>query len=303
MNNLLKKTQILQFIIIISFYLISNLSENENDKILEKDSEYYIFLVNIVKYNNIIKPYLNNLSDNNIDNNIFLENNDYFYIFHNKYNIFAYFFKEKNSDQHQIYFNGINSILDVKTIINILINNFTFENIEDLLHKNGKLYNIVENKIELMNEHDNISILNVFDILSNIIYNINNINKINLKINGYSLGGPISQVFVYIILEKYKEKINIEVCNIESWFACNKISYDSFKEMLKFSNIYNKKSILYFFNIFFQKYNKPDLYIDNDCINDNNINKYISKRFPKGIIKYIKNYHLLSNILDQKSEI
>jgi len=93
MNNLFKKTQILQFIIVISFYLLSNLSENENDKILERDSEYYIYLVNIVKYNNIIKPYLNNLTDNNVDNNIFLQNNDYFYFFHNQYNIFAYFFK------------------------------------------------------------------------------------------------------------------------------------------------------------------------------------------------------------------
>lgn len=299
MNNLFKKVQILQFIIIISFYLLSNLSENENDKILEKDSDYYIYLINIVKYNNIIKPYLNNLTDNNIDHNIFLKNNDYFYFFHNQYNVFAYFFKEKNNDQHQIYFNGINNIFDIKTIINILINNFTFENIEDILHKNGKLYNIVENKIELMNEHDNISILNVFDILSNIIYNVNT-SKINLKINGYSLGGPISQVFVYLILDKYKEKINIEVCNIESWFAGDKMSFNSFKNMLKFSNIYNKKSILYFFNIIFQKYNKVDFYIDNSCINDNNIEKYISRAFPKGIIKYIKNYHLLSNILKEE---
>jgi hypothetical protein len=298
MNNLFKKVQILQFIIVISFYLLSNLSENKDDKILEKDSECYIYLVNIVKYNNIIKPYLNNLTDNNIDNNIFLENNDYFYFFHNQYNVFAYFFKEKNSDTHQIYFNGINNIFDIKTIINILINNFTFENIEDILHKNGKLYNIIENKIEFMNENNNISILNVFDILSNIIYNIDN-SKVNLKINGYSLGGPISQVFVYLILEKYKDKINIEVCNIESWFAGDKKSFDIFKNMLKFSNIYNKKSILYFFNIIFQKYNKADFYIDNSCINDNNIDKYISRVFPKGIIKYIKNYHLLSNILKE----
>jgi len=299
MHNLLKKTQILQFIIIISFYLISNLSENENEKILEKDSEYYVFLINIVKYNNIIKPFLNNLSDNNVDSDVFLKNNDYFYIFHNDYNIFTYFFKEKNSNQHQIYFNGINSIYDIKTIINILINNFTFENIEDILHKNGKLYNINENKIELINDNNNLSILKVFDILTDIIYKDTTDDIINLKINGYSLGGPISQVFVYLILEKYKEKINIEVCNIESWFAGDQISYNTFKNMLKFSNIYNKKSILYFFNLFFQKYNEVEFYIDNSCISDNNINKYISRKFPKGIIKYIKNYHLLSNILKE----
>ena len=43
-----------------------------------------------------------------INNNQLVKNNDYFYIFYNKYNIYVYFFKEKDSDCHNIYFNGLN---------------------------------------------------------------------------------------------------------------------------------------------------------------------------------------------------
>jgi hypothetical protein len=311
MSNLLKKAQILQFIIIISFFIISNITKDE--VILDKNSEYYNFLINIVKYNNILKSY--NKDSNNVSKNdllIFSEKNEYFYYFHNNHNIFAYFFKEKESNVHEIYFNGINNINDIKTVINILINNFTFDSIKDILHKPGNFFIINNGIIEQMNDSGLLTIFDVFNIFYESIYientsnasnasnSSNASNKVNLKINGYSLGGPISQIFVYLLYDIYKDnfknKFNLTVYNIESWFACNSEKYDEFINMSNLKNIYNKRSILFFFNKFFQRYNKIDYFIENTDITDNNMDIYLNNILPKGIIKYIKNYHLLSKI-------
>jgi hypothetical protein len=364
MNNLLKKAQIIQFIIIISFIILSNL--NNDEKILDKNTEYYDFLVNIVKYNKIIKEYL---KDQNIPEslNIILDNNEYFYFFYNKNNVLTYFFKEKNSNEHSIYFCGIDNLNDIKTIVTILLNNYSFENIEKILHKDGTLYKIIDNKIEKVNENIN-NIYNIFDYFVDNFYNkednneqinneckqinkecelineqinnecelineqinkecelineqinnesklINNecelineqINKecelnnkhINLKVNGYSLGGPFSQVFAYNIIQKYSDRLNITIFNIESWFGGNKELYDKLTENIEIFNTYNNKSILYFFNILFQKYFKSDYIIKNNVknINEDNIDNYVCEKFPHGIVKYIKNNHLLSHI-------
>jgi hypothetical protein len=271
---------------------------SKDEQLLDKSSEYHKFLNNIIEYNNILKIHNNNLKTIVKDDLLIFSNlNEYFYFFQNDFNINAYFFKEKNSDEHQIYFNGINNFNDIKTIINILINNFNYENIEELIHKEGDFY-MIQDTIEKLNDDLKISVLDVFDILFKNIYKLDMKNdKINLKINGYSLGGPISQVFVYILNDKYKDILNISVYNIESWFACNKENYDEFFKNYNLINIYNKKSILYFYNIIFQKYNKVSYFIENTTHKYDNVDIYIENIFPKGIIEYIKNYHLLPKIL------
>ena len=334
MNKLLKKVQIIQFIIIISFIILSNL--NNDEKILDKNTEYYDFLVNIVKYNKIINEYLKDQNKNIPESlNIILDNNEYFYFFCNKNNVLTYFFKEKNSSEHSIYFCGIDNLNDIKTIVTILLNNYSFENIEKILNENGSFYQIIDNKIEKVNENIN-NIYNIFDYFIDNIYNVevnnefrlindeykftnedvnddcrlNNIevndeyklinnecklnNKlVNLKVNGYSLGGPFSQVFAYNIIKKYSDKINITMFNIESWFGGNKELYDKLTENIEIFNTYNNKSVLYFFNILFQKYFKSDFIIKTNQEDDDN---YVCKKFPYGIVKYIKNNHLLSHI-------
>lgn len=290
MNNLLGKVQILQFIIIISFTILSNISTNKN--ILDKKSQYYQFLLNIIEYDKIIKPPIKKKSFLNIEYDIFLEKNEYFYFFYNKNNILTYFLKEKNSDRHVIYFNGFNNIRDIKTIINIVINKFTFDNIKNILDRKGNLYKIVNNYFE--EENNDISSLNIFDFLYNEVYNVENSNeKIKLKIIGFSMGGPISQAYVNLLLDKYKDALDIEVCNIESWFGGNKKAYDKFKNLTNITNIYNKNSVLYFNNIFFQKYFNITYLLDND-----NKDEYVEELFPCGIINYIKNHHLLSKIIN-----
>ena len=299
MYKLYNKFQIFQFFIIISFLILS--SKLNDKEIINKDMPYYNFLLNIIKYNNITKEIVKNTSITFKDKyKALLDNNEYFYIFYSN-NVYVYFFKDKNIDGHTIYFNGINNLKDMKiifkTLIDILSKNFNFDNINEIISNKGKLYQITENNIEV--KHNNYSILEIFDIFYKDIYSINNSNdKINLKINGYSIGGPESQLFTLLLLEKYPNKFDIEIYNIESWFGGDKKIYDDLINNVKLFNIYNGKSIFYFFNKIQQKYFKTDYLITNINIENNlkDIIKYNIKPFPAGLINYILKYHSINNI-------
>ena len=295
MDKLLKKLQILQFIIIISLFIISNFNEN-NETRLNKNTEYYNFLVKIIEYNKITKKLIKkNIKYIDFEDkyNLLLKNNEYFYIFYNN-NVYTYFFKEVHTDQHVIYFNGINNIKDIKIILNTIFeianSNFNFENIEKLLNKKGLLYKIDQDQIEIID--NKYSVLEVFDYLYNEVYLSKNV---KLKINGFSLGGPISQLFTLFLLEHYSE-INIDMYNIESWFGGNEEIYNKLIDNVNIFNIYNNKSIFYFFNIFFQKYFKSNYLLDSD---KQDIVNYNLNVFPFGIINYFVDNHLLSKILQK----
>lgn len=305
MDNLFGKLQLLQFMIIILFFILSDYKNNEI--LLDKNTKYYTFLKKIVQNNDITKKFVNK-SDNNIITyekkyELLLKDNEYFYIFYNN-NVYTYFFKEKSSNYHTIYFNGINNVTDIKiivgTIYNVITSNFNYDYIGKLLEKKGKLYKIDNMNIQL--NDNNYSVLEVFDYLYNKIYNINNIhNKIKLKINGFSLGGPISQLFTLLLLDKYKNKLDINIYNIESWFGGNKEIYDKLISNVNFFNLYNQKSIFYFFNKYCQKYFESNYLINNDNNDINRMNDINSKDykiiFPIGIINYVIDNHLLSKIL------
>ena len=317
MINLLKKAQLLQFMILMIFYILSNKTKNNedenNEEVLYKNTQYYNFLKTIVSYNEVTRKYIQFMKKNKpikmeIDNTQLVNNNDYFYIFYNKYNIYVYFFKEKNSDYHNIYFNGLNNRNDLFVMIDIahkvLTNKFNFEQIENIIEKPGNLYYIKKNeinKISLLGNH--CSLIESFDYIfykyniHNNIYKKKNNDKIKLKINGYSLGGVFSQVFAYTILNKYDNIYDIEVYNVETWFGGNKELFDKFTNKVNIKNIYHKNSILYFYNILCQSYFKSDYTIECEDNNLGNILENSIVLFPFGIIKYINNNHLLSKIL------
>ena len=321
MDNLFEKMHLVQIVILLIFFILSKTISNNNDIILYKDSIYYTFLKKIVKYNKITEKYIKYIKKNEDlpinNNNILLENNDYFYLFYNKFNIYIYFFKTKDSNIHNIYFNGINNKKDLNilfdTIIKLISNNYNFEYVNKLINKNGFLYKIYPDKIsKIIFLENNIlrknTLLNSFEYLFNNEYNnienmntenmkCNNIqdNKINLNINGFSLGGILSQVFVHEILEKYENKLNIELFNIESWFGGNKDEYDDFCQKIKINNIYNKNSVFYFYNKLFQSYfNNTSKFEEHD---EDNLYEYKMKIFPCEIIKYVNSYHFLSKII------
>lgn len=285
MKNLHNKFQILQFIIIISFYILS--FEYDNDNIIDKNTEYYQFILKILKYNEISKKFIKKkISNYNEEFNKLLENNEYFYVFYSG-NVYTYFFREKGENSNVIYFNGITNVNDIQTILSTIMDvvssNFNYENIEKLLNKKGILYEsgIHSNKY---------SLLELFDYLYHNIYSKE---KLLLKINGFSLGGPISQLFTILIKDKYKD-LDIEIYNVESWFGGNKEIYENMKNKINISNIYNKKSLFYFFNIIFQKYFKATHFIHNNNFPQHT--KFISDKFPNGLIHYVVENHLLSKI-------
>ena len=285
MKNLHNKFQILQFIIIISFYILS--FEYDNDNIIDKNAEYYQFILKILKYNEISKKFINKkISNYNEEYNKLLDNNEYFYVFYSG-NVYTYFFREKGENSNVIYFNGITNVNDIQTILSTIMDvvssNFNYENIEKLLNKKGILYEseIYPNKYYL---------LELFDYLYHNIYSKE---KLLLKINGFSLGGPISQLFTILIKDKYKD-LDIEIYNVESWFGGNKEIYENMKNKINISNIYNKKSLFYFFNIIFQKYFKATHFIHNNNFPEHT--KFISDKFPNGLIHYVVENHLLSKI-------
>jgi hypothetical protein len=192
---------------------------------------------------------------------------------------------------------------DISLILKIFSNNFTFKNIEMLLNKPGTLYTYLDNKIEEVESLKDKSILEVYDYIHENIYKeyLNNSPDkiINLQINGYSFGGPLSQIFIYIIYEKYgRDCLNIQNYNIESWFSGSKEDFEDYKKIVKFYNIYNKKSVLYFYNILFQKHFEYDYLLDsNEATLENDVDPYIGKIFPNGLIKYVKDNHILKKII------
>jgi hypothetical protein len=300
MLNLLKKIQLIQFLIIILFFIIS--SKKIERPIIDKSTDYYNYLIKIMHYNNLFKKNNNSIEgDDKIKNT--LENVDYLFYFYNKHNVSAIFFKNSDSDKHHIYFNGIKNIKDISLILKIFSNNFTFKNIEKLLNKGGRLYTYVDNKIEEIEMFRDKTILDVYDYIHANIYSeyltICKSEIINLQINGYSFGGPLSQIFIYIIYDKYgKECINIENYNIESWFSGSKDDFEDYKKIVKFYNIYNKKSVLYFYNILFQKHFEYDYLLDSkEATLENDVDPYIGKIFPNGLIKYVKDNHILKKII------
>lgn len=298
--QLLKKIQLFQFIIIIFFYILSN-NNYDYDKI-DSNNDYYHFLTKMVKYHKITNKIIKKkaeIIEFKDDYKFLLENNDYFYIFYSN-NVYVYFFKMIDSDKHHIYFNGINNSKDlkliIKTVFEIINQNFNYDNINKLLNNDGKLYKIYDNTIIKMKKE--YTIMGVFELLYDNIYNVDSPSNINLQIDGYSIGGPESQLFAILLLEKY-DKLNISMNNIESWFGGNQTIYNNLINNIKLLNIYNGNSIFYFFNRFCQSYFKTDyLFLKkNDKYDDQEAFKYGVKVFPLGIYNYIIDTHVLSKFL------
>ena len=298
--QLLKKIQLFQFIIIIFFYILLN-NNYEYDKI-DSNNDYYHFLTKMVKYHKITNKIIKKkgeIIEFKDDYKFLLENNDYFYIFYSN-NVYVYFFKMIDSDKHHIYFNGINNSKDlkliIKTVFEIINQNFNYDNINKLLNNDGKLYKVYNNTIIKMKKK--YTIMDVFEMLYDNIYNVDSPSNINLQIDGYSIGGPESQLFAILLLEKY-DKLNISMNNIESWFGGNQAIYDNLINNIKLLNIYNGNSIFYFFNRFCQSYFKTDyLFLKkNDKYYDQEVFNYGVKVFPLGIYNYIIDTHVLSKFL------
>ena len=288
LDNIYEKAQILQFCIILFMIEYSNQYPINNEKIqYNKD-----ILLDITNYKKIIFKQHESI-DSSIDNLIL--NNEYFYYFKSSM-LNVFFFKKTDSNEHIIFFDGMKKFKDViDLIINISLeslNHYIF----DILNEDGIFYD------NTLKEYDNINnIFEAFLYIKEMLYKKDQEN--NVSIYGYSLGGPLSYLFLDI-LEKndliYEndntEKLNIKITSIESWFEGNKQLYDKIKNKNDFKTIFNKGSFMFLYKNIFQTY--IDDYILVESNDDDEIqDKYLMKPFPFGLIQYFKDNHSIDKII------
>ena len=281
LDNIYEKAQILQFCIILFMIEYSNQYTINNEKIqYNKD-----ILLDITNYKKIIFKQHESI-DESIDNLIL--NNEYFYYFKSSL-LNVFFFKKTNSKEHIIFFDGMKKFKDViDLIINISLeslNHYIF----DILNEDGIFYD------STLKEYDNINnIFEAFLYIKEMLYKKDEEN--NVSIYGYSLGGPLSYLFLDI-LEKndLTGKLNIKITSIESWFEGNKQLYDKIKNKNDFKTIFNKGSFMFLYKNIFQTYIDDYILVKN---NDDEIQeKYLIKPFPFGLIQYFKDNHSIDKII------
>jgi hypothetical protein len=276
-DNIYEKAQILQFCIILFMIEYSDQYTINNEKIeYNKD-----ILLDITNYKKII------FKENNPIEDLIL-NNEYFYYFKSSM-LNVFFFKKTNSNEHIIFFDGMKKFKDIiDLIINISLeslNHYIF----DILNEEGIFY---DNTLKECNNINNI--FEVFLYIKEIIYKKTEEN--NVSIYGYSLGGPISYLFLDI-LEKNDiiENLNIKITSIESWFVGNKKIYEKIKNKYDYKTIFNKGSFMFLYKNIFQKYS--DDYILVHKTDDEIQEKYLMQPFPFGLIQFFKDNHSIDKII------
>ncbi len=231
----------------------------------------------------------------NNDNSIF-EESEYIYFFRSR-NLLVYFFKQKKETNHKVYFEGVDEISDLKYLSfpNKWFNEYTLQSIHKNLSEKGFLFKITQNEIKRIHNTQK-SIFSIFSYMNHTIY-IPSVIK-NIEIEGYSLGGVLSQVFTYILIsKKYVKKYNllIHLYIIESWWGGNNEFYEYLSSYITIHNVMCMGSILYYYNIFFQNYFKVNKYIQFPL--KKLFYKYIQLPFPFGFTEYFGDHHYISRFL------
>jgi hypothetical protein len=115
---------------------------------------------------------------------------------------------------------------------------------------------------------------------------------------GYSMGGVLSQVFTYILLQNHyiqREKLQIKLYIIESWWGGSKEFYEYLSSSIDIKNVMCMGSILYYYNRLFQHYFSIDSYIHFRI--KPLFQKYIQLPFPFGITEYFGDHHYISRFI------
>ena len=238
--------------------------------------QYIILLILLYRKKNKKNTYIGDDEVKNIKSIISdercMDNFDYFYTFRSQ-NLLVYFCKNTETNEHIIYFDGIQNFGEFIDYCISKISKNTDDFINNILYSNGELTPLYESLDKSLDKS-----LDIYGAL-NIIKDTHYAKNDTIKIYGYSLGGVFSQYFVDNIKDT---GISFDIINIESWV-----------EKSKCPNIYNKKSFMYtlrnfddpvlFFNIDYDK-------LDEEYLSDN----YFLNTFPCGIIKFFRDQHSMS---------
>ena len=277
-DNIYEKAQILQFCIILFMIEYSNQYKINNEKLTNNKD----ILLDIVNYKKIIfkkyKP---------IDNLIL--NNEYFYYFKSSI-LNVFFFKKTNSNTHIIFFDGMKRFKDViDLLLNISVeslNHYIF----DILNEDGVFYDNTLKKYEDIN-----NIFSAFLYIKEMLYK-EEVN--NVSIYGYSLGGPLSYLFLDILdKNNISDNLNIKITSIESWFEGDKKLYNKIKNKNDFKTIFNKGSFMFLYKNIFQEYIDDYILIEKNSNDDEIPEKYLMTQFPFGLIQYFKDNHSIDKII------
>ncbi len=310
----LKKFKWIQilFLFLIFYGILRN--KNESVQYLNKDDNTYLTMKNhliISEFRSRLdckleillkKDDINNIKiKENIINDFLKENSfEYFYIYYSD-NIVVYFFKRIN-ELDKIYFEGLRKIKEIKNFsIPKIIKNKGILCIQDkVLEEEGILVKFEENNLRKIDKKINIT--NTFLHFKKYIYMKklikNDKEKYHIEMEGFSLGGLYSQLFLYNLFKnKLIEDCIIDYINIESWFGGDKEKYDEFNKIIKMKNIMTYGSLFYLYNKFFQKYNNINEAVYIDETDEMIFLKYMKQPFPYGIIDYVKNYHIIRDFL------
>ncbi len=254
------------------------------------------FVKKCIKSSNINHYYIRSKYEIKDKNHKIFETNEYVYFFRSR-NLLVYFFKQKNEKNHKVYFEGVDEISDLKYLSfpNKWFNEYTLQSIHKNLSEKGFLFKVNQNEIKRVNDSEK-SIFSIFSYMNQNTYLSSNIN--NIEIEGYSLGGVLSQVFTYILIsKKYVQKYNLQIdlYIIESWWGGNNEFYDYLSSYIKIHNVMCMGSILYYYNLFFQNYFKVNKYVQFPL--KKLFYKYMQLPFPFGITEYFGDHHYISRFL------
>ncbi len=290
---LLYNLNICQYILII-FLICGSIIRKKSLKMnfVKKYDKIYITMYNHYEISNFVKSIIKREKCKDKAIKIF-EKYEYVYFFKSK-NLLVYFFKKHLEDNHKVYFEGVDEMSDLKYLSfpNKWFNEYTLKSIRENLSENGYLFQITSNNVIKIKDYKH-SIFYAFSHLNNQLYDIKNI-----EIEGYSMGGVLSQVFIYILLTNnyiQKYNLNIDLYIIESWWGGNKDFYNYLSSYIKIHNVMCVGSILYYYNLFFQNYFKIKNYISFPL--KSLFNKYNFLPFPIGITEYFGDHHYISRFL------
>ncbi len=291
--------QSMQFITILFFYIMSMKYKKKDIQLLDKKDSEYQWIQHNTKLSEIryqIQSTLLHLSNQkttekqSISTISFLEEIEYFYIFMTPH--FMVYFSRYKKGKDCIYFEGVSKIQDIQKISFLKsIRHGYLELQKDALNEKGSLFQIYPHSI-LPISH-NISLYTSFKLVKKSWY-LKKRDKYEMMVEGYSLGGVYSQLFLFELMNRGKiDKYKIGYMNVESWFMGDEKRYRELKERVKYRNILNQNSVMYFYNQMFQEFHDVNKKVGEEKWK---LRDFLTYMAPFGCMKYIVENHVLSNL-------
>ncbi len=305
----------IQYICILCFMYGTLVKKKNNYKIIQKYDTHYQIMENHYYVSKYVKSVIRECKMNMYQicnlyqipsllllQSHFIQNLQYVYFFRSK-NLLVYFFQKHGENDHKVYFEGVNELGDLRYLSfpNQWFNEYTLKSIRENLTETGFLYQINCKDGVVHRVRDKIR--TIFRAFSHMNHHYYQKDKCRITMEGYSMGGVLSQIFTYLLLkEKYIQEyhLKIDLYIIESWWGGSKEFYEylSSSQYIQIKNVMCLGSILYYYNLFFQKFFPIDKYVEFRGVDMKSLfKKYMVLPFPFGITEYFGDHHYISRFM------